>query len=337
MSIACSWPRESRCQRAASTPISSRSSSRKTTSPSLRHLARLAALGQVDELVDEDLHVLRVAAERARDRLQACDVAVMVRAEHVDERSCPRFHLSRMCGTSTAKYVGRPSERRRPRSCRPPTRSSRASALLPSRRARSRRAPRRRAAPSRSGAPRGPCAHGSARASRGCAPPSPSQVRCRARPARPRSRPGSRPAAAPPPAPRVDRLVEEVDLRAAVVDVELALDGVAREVEQAGDGISVRRVPGGGDRQRPRGVRGDEYLHLLRARRRSLHVIPTRGQISPSLAVPDRVELKVDEAGRGDGGVFPPGEPLATTRSSSAISIGDVRRIGAARMAAFVA
>ena len=61
--------------------------------PSLRHLARLAALGQVDELVDEDLHVLRVAAERARDRLQACDVAVVVGPEHVDEPLVPPVPL----------------------------------------------------------------------------------------------------------------------------------------------------------------------------------------------------------------------------------------------------
>src|SRR4029079_10176941 len=60
---------------------------------SLRHFARLAALGQVDELVNEDLDLLRIAAERTRDRLQASDVAMVVGPEHVDEPLMPPVPL----------------------------------------------------------------------------------------------------------------------------------------------------------------------------------------------------------------------------------------------------
>src|SRR4051794_11236212 len=60
---------------------------------SLRHLARLTALGQVDELVDEDLDLLRIVAERTCDRLQARDVPVVVGPEHVDKPLVPSAPL----------------------------------------------------------------------------------------------------------------------------------------------------------------------------------------------------------------------------------------------------
>ena len=61
-------------------------SSRKTTSPAtLRHLRRLAASREVDELVDQDLQRLSWVPEHLRQRLQTPDIAVMVCTEHVYE------------------------------------------------------------------------------------------------------------------------------------------------------------------------------------------------------------------------------------------------------------
>ena len=137
MSIACSCPRESRCQRAASTPISSSELVEEDdVAPAFRHLARLAALRQLDELVDEHLDGLRVVAERARDRLQPRDVAVVVGAEDVDEalEAAPALeaHVARHRPRST--WAARPRARR-PGPCRRPTRGARASARPPARRA----------------------------------------------------------------------------------------------------------------------------------------------------------------------------------------------------------
>ena len=53
--------------------------------PALGHLRRLAALRQVDELVDQDLERLARMAEHLGQRLQAADVAVVIGAEDVDE------------------------------------------------------------------------------------------------------------------------------------------------------------------------------------------------------------------------------------------------------------
>jgi hypothetical protein len=51
----------------------------------LRHRRRLAASRQVDELVDEHLDRLARVPEHLGEGREAPDVAVMVRAEHVDE------------------------------------------------------------------------------------------------------------------------------------------------------------------------------------------------------------------------------------------------------------
>ena len=60
------------------------------------------------------------------------------------------------------------------------------------------------------------------------------------------------------PAPRgLDRRAEALHLGAGVVVVVLALDRVARELEQPRDRVAVRGVPRRGDRDRPRRVRGD--------------------------------------------------------------------------------
>ncbi len=50
----------------------------------LRHPPLLAALDDVDELVDEHLHPVGVVAEHGRRSLQPSDVAVVVGAEDVD-------------------------------------------------------------------------------------------------------------------------------------------------------------------------------------------------------------------------------------------------------------
>src|SRR5207249_4273586 len=54
-------------------------------SPSFGHLAGLATFGQVNELVDEHLDLLRIVPERRRERFQPGDVAVVIGTENVDE------------------------------------------------------------------------------------------------------------------------------------------------------------------------------------------------------------------------------------------------------------
>ena len=58
-----------------------------------------------------------------------------------------------------------------------------------------------------------------------------------------------------------DRLAEAADLAAAVVEVVLPLDGVARELEDPGEGVAERGVAAGRGGQRAGRVGGDE-LHL---------------------------------------------------------------------------
>ena len=80
-----------------------------------------------------------------------------------------------------------------------------------------------------------------------------------ARRAAPRSRPGSRPRApASPRASAQDRLAELAHLRAGVVDVELALDLVAVEGEQARERVAVGGVARVADVHRPGRVGRDE-------------------------------------------------------------------------------
>jgi hypothetical protein len=67
-----------------------------------------------------------------------------------------------------------------------------------------------------------------------------------------------------PAANRLDRGAELLHLRARVVVVVLALDGVAGVRENARDGVAVRAVSRRRDRDRARRVRGDHLdLHLL--------------------------------------------------------------------------
>ena len=132
MSIAWSGPRFTRYQRAASTPISSiSSSSEHDVAAPLGHLRLRAALRQMHGLVEQHLEALRVVAEHRRSRLQPCDIAVVVGAEDVDQRARSR---ARTCRARTRR-------RRRSRgSCRrtsgsaagPCRRRARSSAPTPS-------------------------------------------------------------------------------------------------------------------------------------------------------------------------------------------------------------
>ena len=108
-----------------------------------------------------------------------------------------------------------------------------------------------------------------------------------------------------PPSPGIDRCVEQVDLRARVVDVELALDGVAGEIEEARDRVPVRGVPHRRDGERPGRVRRDELdLHLLGLGAGAAPVVGSGLEdLRERLSVPARVELEIDEAGRCDGRV----------------------------------
>ena len=198
----------------------------------------------MDELVDEDLHLLRVAPESTRDRLQPRDVAVMVGPEHVDEPLVPPVPLEPHVRDVDREIRG------------PPVRAEDDAVLVV--------APLGRREPARSFllveldlgerlfderlhlALVHPEVHVHAEALERLADALLHHLHGvgvelgQLAHVVPLVAVGRR---LLPPAPRVDRLVEEVDLRAAVVDVELALDRVAREVEQAGDGISVRGVP----------------------------------------------------------------------------------------------
>ena len=85
----------------------------------------------------------------------------------------------------------------------------------------------------------------------------------------------------------VDGRAEEVHLRAGVVVVVLALDVVAGELEQPGDGVAVGAVPRGGDGDRPGRVRRDELdLDALRGLRRAGAEAPSPPRSPPRARVP---------------------------------------------------
>ena len=99
-----------------------------------------------------------------------------------------------------------------------------------------------------------------------------------ARRARRRTRPGSRPRAAPRRArARQDRLAEPLHLAAAVVEVVLALDRVAGELEDPRERVAEGGVAAGGRGQRPGRVGGDELdLDALALRRPAPNASPGR-------------------------------------------------------------
>ena len=204
MSIVWSGPRLTRYQRAASTPISSSSSSRKTTLP-----ARFDAFAvappprQMDELVEQHLDALRVVAEHPRDRRVPARGRVVVGPEHVDRAVEAALELVDEVG-DVGGTIGRhaalglptgrapsPARRRRPTSVPTPRRPSRrcraagaapagaarACSAAPSRRSGSGSAP---SSPRSSGASRRPGrrrrpARARRRTPRGSRPPAPAR------------------------------------------------------------------------------------------------------------------------------------------------------------------
>ena len=109
------------------------------------------------------------------------------------------------------------------------------------------------------------------------------------------------------PAPdRVDREAEALDLGAGVVVVVLALDLVAREREQAREGIADRTVARRRDRERAGRVGGDHLdLHALpRVCPAGTVVGAGLEDLAEDLAEPGRSQPEVDEAGAGDLGAL---------------------------------
>ncbi len=200
ISIAWSGPRFTRYQRAGvDADLVDQLVEEDDVAAPLRHLGRLAALREVDELVDQHLDPLGILAEQRRGGLQAADVAVVVCTQHVDRAVEATRQLvaciGEVGGVVRVAAVGAfrrrgPCRRRSARSApRPPRRP---------RRSRSARAPPGSPARSRSAAPRCRSGCGSARASPRSTRASAAPGR-RARPrARRRRRPCSRPRAAPP-------------------------------------------------------------------------------------------------------------------------------------------
>ena len=96
---------------------------------SLRHLPRLAVLGQVDELIDEYLDPCGVVPDHRRERLEPRDVSVVIRTEHVDRALEPSELVAdvRRVAGEVRRLAARPDEdailvvpvRARPRPHRP--------------------------------------------------------------------------------------------------------------------------------------------------------------------------------------------------------------------------
>ena len=116
----------------------------------------------------------------------------------------------------------------------------------------------------------------------------------------------------------LDRRPEPLHLAARVVVVVLALHRVAGEVEQARDGVAVGAVAGGGDRDRPGGIRGDHlHLHALRLLGAARAVrVPGGQDLAERRGEPLVAEEEVDEARPGDLGALDRLEPALRPRRS---------------------
>ena len=99
------------------------------------------------------------------------------------------------------------------------------------------------------------------------------------------------------PPPGLDGLAEELDLATDVVEVVLALDLVARELEQPRDGVAVRAVPRRADGQRAGRVRRDHLdLHPLGGLHEAAAVpLPRLQDLAERLRVPGRPQEEVEE------------------------------------------
>ena len=139
---------------------------------------------------------------------------------------------------------------------------------------------------------------------------------------------------------RVDRRAEAVHLRARVVVVVLALDLVARELEQPRDGVAVRAVPRRRDGDRPGRVRRHHLdLHALRRLAPSRRRSPRRRRGSPAAPRANHasVRKRLTKPGPATSARSTSGSACAASASSAASSRGACRRAPASRSATFVA
>ena len=149
------------------------------------------------------------------------------------------------------------------------------------------------------------------------------------------------------PAPhRLDRGAEAVHLRAGVVVVVLALDRVARELEQPRDAVAVRAVPRGGDRDRAGRVRRHhlDLDPLAGSRRAGAVVLADLGR--PPRRRTASVSHRLTKPGPGDLGALDLGQRRRPSRRAprraraagaacrGARAERDVRRVVAVRRVA---
>src|ERR671910_294610 len=265
----------------------------------LGRLLRLAAFDDVDELVDQRLEPVRVVAEHRGGRLEAGNVAVVVGAEDVDQPVEAALELvpdiGHIRGVVEVAAVGRALERSvlvvAERAGSRPERSLRlvglelGQGLLDLERDLPLEDPRVEVDPERVQLALDLVQHpvdrvaGLGRDLRDVL----------ARVALLRG------LLAPPPG--LDGLAEELDLTTDVVEVVLALDLVARELEQASDGVAVRTVPCGADGQRAGRVRRDHLdLHALGRPPEAAAVhLPRLQDLAECLRVPSGPQEEVEE------------------------------------------
>src|SRR6266540_858003 len=271
----------------------------------LRSLLRLTSFDDVDELVDRHLDAIAAVAEPVGERLQARDVAVVIGREHVDDPVEPALelvpHVRRVAGEVGEAAVGADDDpilvvavRRRPHPA--------GAVLLVGRE----RLERLR----------------DLRLEVGLADPDvdvdPELLEL------PLDQPDHlldgiarelgdlRDVLAHvtalggllPPPPRLDRLAEELDLAADVVEVALAHDLAAAELEEARDRVAVRAVPRRADDERAGGIRGNELDEdaLALSRLPGAVALAALEDLREGPLVPVTGQPQVEEAGARDLG-----------------------------------
>src|SRR6266540_2198816 len=291
----------------------------------LRSLLRLTSFDDVDELVDRHLDAIAAVAEPVGERLQARDVAVVIGREHVDDPVEPALelvpHVRRVAGEVGEAAVGADDDpilvvavRRRPHPA--------GAVLLVGRE----RLERLR----------------DLRLEVGLADPDvdvdPELLEL------PLDQPDHlldgiarelgdlRDVLAHvtalggllPPPPRLDRLAEELDLAADVVEVALAHDLAAAELEEARDRVAVRAVPRRADDERAGGIRGNELDEdaLALSRLPGAVALAALEDLREGPLVPVTGQPQVEEAGARDLG------PLDRLQPGSAAGqlLGDLSR-----------
>ena len=142
-----------------------------------------------------------------------------------------------------------------------------------------------------------------------------------------------------PAPPRLDGGAELLHLGAGVVVVVLALDVVPGELEQPRDRVAVGAVPRGGDDDRARRVRRDHLdLHPLLGRAEPPPYASPAARISASASPYQAgVSQRLTKPGPAISARSTSGSAAACSTSSSAIARGGCLRVPASRSAAFVA